>query len=107
MGSDVHMVLTSEVLSGVSGKRTCFCHLQSSRYSPECSIYVGGLEGEDEIWPEQHLGESSCHAVSAMLGELCRGCPVACKAVRALQRVWGGMGETSNNSARSADAIIS
>ena len=27
------------------------------RYSPECSIYVGGLEGEDEIWPEQHPGE--------------------------------------------------
>eukprot|EP00439_Symbiodinium_sp_Y106_P061991 s2686_g9.t1 len=23
------------------------------QYSPECSIYVGGLEGEDEIWPEQ------------------------------------------------------
>mmetsp|Transcript_60347 Transcript_60347/g.141027 ORF Transcript_60347/g.141027 Transcript_60347/m.141027 type:complete len:179 (-) Transcript_60347:73-609(-) len=23
------------------------------QYLPDCSIYVGGLEGEDEIWPEQ------------------------------------------------------
>ena len=57
------------------------------RYSPECSIYVGGLEGEDEIWPEQHPGELS-HGTHGGFWrhDLC----VLCKAVRAFQGVRGG-----------------
>ena len=28
----------------------------ASRYPEGCSVYVGGLDGEDEMYPEQLLG---------------------------------------------------
>ena len=40
------------IISGVAGIPGLFV----VRYAEGCSVYVGGLDGEDEMYPEQFLG---------------------------------------------------